>query len=98
MADLTKGQKRVRVSFNPSALKRVEDFKAIMASAIDLLEDIRNEVSNAPVPVEQMSLDIGDFHREVSTAQTELQMSSMMGVASLTHEVAFKLLPSTTNE
>lgn len=87
--ELTEGQKRVRVSFNPSALKRVEEFKALLAEAIDNLEELSRRVKNAP---NELGDDTGDFMREVATAKTQLQIASMCGVAALTHDLAFKRL------
>ena len=89
----TEGQKRVRVSFNPSALKRVEDFKQKMADAIDALNDVATSVKESPKELVN-PYDFGDFMREVSTAKTQLQIASMCGVAALTHDMAFKYLPS----
>lgn len=89
--NLTEGQKRVRVDFNPSALKRVTDFKSIMADAIDAIEAVEKELINKS----DGAGDIGNFIRECATAKTDLQKASMMGVAALTHDLAFKFLPST---
>lgn len=89
--NLTEGQKRVRVDFNPSALKRVTNFKSIMANAIDAIEEVEKEL----ISKSDGAGDIGSFIRECATAKTDLQKASMMGVSALTHELAFKLLPST---
>ena len=86
---LTEGEKRVRKSFNPSGLKRVEDFKTITASAIDYLDTVAIQVLNAP---NQLGDDTGDFMREIATAKTQLQIASMCGVGSLTHDITFKRL------
>ena len=91
--ELTEGQKRVRLTFNPSALKRVNDFKQIMADAIDAIEVVEAAVKLEP---ELEGVNKGDFFREAATAKTDLQKASMMGVAALTHEVTFKYLPNVT--
>ena len=92
--NLTEGQKRVRVDFNPSALKRVTDFKSIMAQAIDAIEELDVFIKNVATKQETHK-DVGDYLRESATAKTDLQKASMMGVAALTHELAFKYLPNT---
>lgn len=89
----TEGQKRVRVSFNSNALKRVGDFKQKMADAIDALNDVATSVKESPKELVNPD-DFGDFMREVSTAKTQLQIASMCGVAALTHDMAFKYLPN----
>lgn len=86
---LTEGEKIVRKSFNPSGLKRVEEFKTIMAQAIDHLDEVANQVLESP---NQIGDDTGDFMREVATAKTQLQIASMCGVGALTHDLAFKRL------
>ena len=88
---LTEGEKRVRKSFNPSGLKRVEEFKTIMAQAIDHLDEIAIQVLNSPNKLDD---DTGDFMREIATAKTQLQIASMCGVGALTHDTAFKRLES----
>lgn len=91
--NLTEGQKRVRVDFNPSALKRVTDFKSIMADAIDAINELEHDIRAKTFNKESVG-DVGDFIRECATAKTDLQKASMMSVAALTHELAFKYLPS----
>lgn len=89
--ELTEGQKRVRKSFNPSGLKRVEDFKQIMADAIDALNETAEKVNASPNTLIE-GMDKGDFLRELATAKTQLQIASMCGVAALTHEIVFKAI------
>lgn len=89
--ELTEGQRRVRVDFNPASIKRVHDFKTIMASAIDAIEKVEDEVRRAP---EKIGKNKGDFYRETATAKTDLQKASMMGVAALTHSITFEYLES----
>ena len=82
---LTEGEKRVRKSFNPSALKRVENFKSITASAIDEIAEVERRVKSAS----KDNPELGDFLRECATAKTALQDASMWGVAALTHHITF---------
>lgn len=88
---LTEGQKRVRVSFNPNALKRVEEFKQKMADAIDAVGAVEKQVKESPSTLIE-GIDMGDFLREVATAKTELQKASMCGVGALTHDATFKCI------
>ena len=82
---LSEGEKRVRKSFNPSALKRVENFKSITASAIDEIAEVERRVKSAS----KDNPELGDFLRECATAKTALQDASMWGVAALTHHITF---------
>ena len=91
---LSEGEKRVRKSFNPSALKRVENFKSITASAIDEIAEIERRVKNAS----KDNPELGDFLRECATAKTALQDASMWGVAALTHQITFDTFEKLTNE
>ena len=89
---ITEGQKRVRVSFNPSALTRVEDFKKTMAKAIDLLVEEAELVKVYLYDMgekEYNSLN-SDFQREIATAKTQIQQASMWGVLALTSSITFK--------
>ena len=91
---LTEGEKRVRKSFNPSALKRVENFKSITASAIDEIAEVERRVKSAS----KDNPALGDFLRECATAKTALQDASMWGVAALTHQITFDTFENVTNE
>ena len=82
---LSEGEKRVRKSFNPSALKRVENFKSITASAIDEIAEVERRVKSAS----KDNPELEDFLRECATAKTALQDASMWGVAALTHHITF---------
>ena len=82
---LSEGEKRVRKSFNPSVLKRVENFKSITASAIDEIAEVERKVKSAS----KDNPELGDFLRECATAKTALQDASMWGVAALTHQLTF---------
>lgn len=85
---LTEGQQRL--TFNPNDLKRVRDFKQIMASAIDFIEETEQKVKTG----DNAGLDLSSFMRESATAKTDLQKASMAGVLALTADVVFKLLPN----
>lgn len=91
---LSEGEKRVRKSFNPSALKRVENFKSITASAIDEIAEVERRVKSAS----KDNPELGDFLRECATAKTALQDASMWGVAALTHQITFDTFENLTNE
>ena len=91
---LSEGEKRVRKSFNPSALKRVENFKSITASAIDEIAEVERRVKSAS----KDNPELGDFLRECATAKTALQDASMWGVAALTHQITFDTFENVTNE
>lgn len=91
---LSEGEKRVRKSFNPSALKRVENFKSITASAIDEIAEVEKRVKSAS----KDNPELGDFLRECATAKTALQDASMWGVAALTHQITFDTFENLTNE
>ena len=89
---ITEGQKRVRVSFNPSALTRVEDFKKTMAKAIDLLVEEAElvKVSLYDMGEKEYNSLNSDFQREIATAKTQIQQASMWGVLALTSSITFK--------
>ena len=89
---ITEGQKRVRLSFNPSALTRVEDFKKTMAKAIDLLAEEAElvKVSLYDMGEKEYSSLNSDFQREIATAKTQIQQASMWGVLALTSSITFK--------
>ena len=89
---ITEGQKRVRVSFNPSALTRVEDFKKTMAKAIDLLVEEAElvKVSLYDMGEKEYNSLNSNFQREIATAKTQIQQASMWGVLALTSSITFK--------
>lgn len=91
---LTEGQKRVRLGFNPSGLKRVHKYKEMVANAIDYLGGMEKKIKEK---IKEKSKDesyeyVGDFMREIATAKTFLQQASSMGVGAITLPLAFKLL------
>lgn len=89
---ITEGQKRVRLSFNPSALTRVEDFKKTMAKAIDLLVEEAELVKVSLYDMREKEYNSlnSDFQREIATAKTQIQQASMWGVLALTSSITFK--------
>lgn len=75
MSNLTLGQKRVGLTFNPSGDERVTKIKQLAAEAIDLLQSLRGDVnSQAKSPEGQ---------RAISEAQTQFEQASMWGVKSV---------------
>ena len=88
---LTEGQKRVRLGFNPSGLKRVHKYKEMVANAIDYLGGMEKKIKEKSK--DESYEDVGDFMREIATAKTSLQQqASSMGVGAMTLSLAFKLL------
>ena len=87
---LTEGQKRVRLGFNPSGLKRVHKYKEMVANAIDYLGGMEKKIKEKSK--DESYEDVGDFMREIATAKTSLQQASSMGVGAMTLPLAFKLL------
>ena len=72
---LTEGQKRVRVNFNPSTFPKVDKFKSLMAEAIDLLSEDDKELKNAYINTMNASdynEAVGDFIRELEIAKTQI--------------------------
>lgn len=65
MADLTLGEKRVRLSFNPNANMKVEAVKIAFAMKIDELEKMRETV-----PAEKSLEDAREIQRSISIAQS----------------------------
>jgi hypothetical protein len=90
---LTEGQKRVRLGFNPSGLKRVFKYKTMIANTIDYLGGMEKKIKANSLG--ESGEDIGDFLREVATAKTSLQQASTMGVGAMTLPLAFKVLGDT---
>jgi hypothetical protein len=72
MAELTLGQKRVGVNFNPSENKTVNEIKNKAADLIDLIETLR-----------EGGLASEEKHRLISIAQTEIETGCMYGVKSV---------------
>jgi len=90
---LTEGQKRVRLDFNPAGLKRVHSLKTILADGIDYLERAKNAILKNKG--EASADEVGFVLREIATAQTSIQQASQMGVGALTTGLSFKALGDT---
>lgn len=69
---LTLGEQRVRLSFNPTENPKVDEIKARAAELIDLLEGMRD-----PEPRSEKN-------RCISVAQTEIETAAMYGVKAAT--------------
>lgn len=89
---LTEGQKRVRLDFNPAGLKRVVKVKTLIADTIDYLENAKNAILEDAPKIKAERDDIGFVVREISTAQTSLQQASTMAVGALTTDLSFATL------
>lgn len=66
--ELTLGEQRCHINFNPSSDDKIGTFKKMMADAIDYLEDLKN------------STDDQEAKRCFSISQTELETAQMYGV------------------
>lgn len=89
---LTEGQRRVRVSFNPNQLPIVELIKSQTSTLIDTLQEYGKEVVANTANVNQKSLEQGDFMREINTAKTAIQEASMWAVAAVTNDYSMEAL------
>lgn len=74
--DLTFGEKRVRVSFNPSKDSKIDELKQKMAEEIDNLQSAKITDSGSFSHPEKLRL--------ISLAQTALEEASSWGVKALT--------------
>lgn len=74
--ELTLGEKRCHISFNPSANGEIETFKRMMADAIDYLENVRKSIPSGDLQKEEA----GEIHRVISIAQDDLESAQMFGV------------------
>jgi hypothetical protein len=82
----TLGQKRVRVSFNPSADSVVDQIKQRTAELIDLLQSLRNdEVSKTyDKTSEEKNALSGEVFRVIALAQTEYESACHWAVKAAT--------------
>lgn len=64
---MTKGEKRVAKSFNPSANPLVESLKELGAEQIDALEELMEGAS-------------GEKKRSISLAQSQIEIATMLAV------------------
>lgn len=86
---ITKGQKRVRLDFNPSADNKVHQIKNLSAELIDLLEGYKNDLlSTNAYTVDPKVFE--ETFRLIAIAQTAVEESSMWGVKALTSEIDVK--------
>lgn len=88
---LTEGQRRVRLGFNPSGLKRVHTMKSLVASAIDYIVGMETKMKKNSDPT---NVEDDDFFREMATAKTLLQQASSMAVGAATLGRAFDVFGS----
>lgn len=85
---LTLGQRRVRVNFNPSANPKVEEMKQRYADIIDSLEAERTGLramgpeNETP---EAFALRTSEIFRSISIAQTEAERACRDAVTALTY-------------
>lgn len=77
--NVTLGERRVRVQFNPGNDDVVQNLKEAYAHMIDRVEKIRHE----HIPETEQD---GDFHRLIALAQTSLEESAMWAVKACTHK------------
>ena len=87
---LTEGEKRVRTSFNVSALKTVDTVKQLMAEAINLLSHDQNDVASYyydNLNTTQYRELSADYQREVATAKTKIEEAAMWAVKALTNDI-----------
>lgn len=89
-SQLTEGEKRVRINFNTSSSKTVDEAKKLMAEAINLLSRDQNDVASyyydnlKPAQYNELS---GDYQREVATAKTKIEEAAMWAVKELTNDI-----------
>lgn len=69
---LTLGEQRVRLSFNPTENPKVDEIKARAAELIDLLESMKDAEARS------------EKNRCISIAQTDIETAAMYGVKAAT--------------
>ena len=84
----TIGQRRVRVTFNPSNTGLVDSLKMQSAQLIDTLEAIKNDDAvlpeNADLTPAQYREKYGEKHRLIALAQTAYEEAAMWAVKAAT--------------
>ena len=65
--ELTLGERRVHLNFNPSSDDKIGQFKRMMADAIDFIEEIR--VSNDNPDAKEINRCVAIAHTELETAK-----------------------------
>ena len=96
---LSEGEKRVRTSFNVSALKTVDTTKQLMAEAINLLSRDQNDVASYYYDncnTTQYRDLSGDYQREIATAKTKIEEAAMWAVKALTNDIHVVAFNSST--
>lgn len=88
MKELTFGQKRVGLSFNPSQDSSVSNVKQQTAEIIDYMQAVRNDecsktYDESPEVLQQKS---GEKLRLISLAQTAYEEACMWAVKAITYE------------
>lgn len=86
--NLTLGQRRVRLTFNPSGNPEVNDMKQRYADIIDTLEAKRvglRAAGPADETPEAFALRTGEIFRSLSVAQTEAERACRDAVFALTY-------------
>ena len=87
---LSEGEKRIRTTFNVSALKTVDSAKQLMAEAINLLSRDQNDVASYyydNLNTTQYRELSADYQREVATAKTKIEEAAMWAVKALTNDI-----------
>jgi hypothetical protein len=74
--ELTLGERRVRLSFNPNGNERVDHIKRIAADLIDYCEGLKPHYAGLP--------DAGEALRLLALAQTTAEESAMWAVKAAT--------------
>lgn len=83
---MTLGEKRVRVSFNPSNESIVDNIKQKSAELIDLLQSLRNDEASKTYDKspEVLNETSGEKLRLISLAQTAYEEAAMWAVKAAT--------------
>ena len=74
-ARLTEGQRRVRINFNVSGNKDVDELKTLAAAFIDKCDELSKRVSAGP--------ENAQFLRELATAMTDAHKACSMAVGAV---------------
>jgi len=82
--ELTLGQRRVRMSFNPSSNYDVDNIKTKAAELIDLCEDFRKKLDEAGFNGTEEGKRDADIRRCLSLAQTHFEDAAMWAVKAVT--------------
>jgi hypothetical protein len=80
---LTLGDRRVRLSFNPSGNEAVDRIKRIAADGIDLCQELRTKPGMDPLEAGSVKTDM-DVQRLLSLAQTAFEEAAMWATKAAT--------------